>query len=37
MLRLHNENATLPPFTVAVGTDISVWGVVTATIRDLKR
>jgi DNA polymerase V len=34
---LHNENAKLPPFTVAEGTDVSIWGVVTATIRDLKK
>lgn len=32
---LHNENAKLPTFTVAEGTEVSVWGVVTATIRQL--
>jgi DNA polymerase V len=30
-----NENRTLPPFTVPEGTEISVWGVVTWTLRDL--
>lgn len=35
-LLLHNENARLPAFTVAPGTEISVWGVVTTTIRNLK-
>lgn len=34
---LHNENAKLPPFTVAEGTEVSIWGVVTATIRDLRK
>ncbi len=34
---LHNENAKLPVFTVAEGTEVSIWGVVTATIRDLKK
>jgi DNA polymerase V len=34
---LHNENAELPPFTVAKGTEVSIWGVVTSTIRDLKK
>ncbi|QQR34750.1 translesion error-prone DNA polymerase V autoproteolytic subunit [Devosia oryziradicis] len=34
---LHNENATLPAFTVTEGTDVSIWGVVTATIRDLSK
>ena len=34
---LHNENAKLPPFTVAESTEISIWGVVTATIRDFKK
>ncbi|MBF0680831.1 MAG: translesion error-prone DNA polymerase V autoproteolytic subunit [Devosia sp.] len=34
---LHNENAKLPTFTVAEGTEVSIWGVVTATIRDLKK
>jgi len=34
---LHNENATLPPFTVSEGTEVSIWGVVTATIRDLHK
>lgn len=34
---LHNENGKLPPFTVSEGTEVSIWGVVTATIRDLKK
>ena len=34
---LHNENAKLPPFMVSEGTEVSIWGVVTATIRDLKK
>ncbi len=34
---LHNENAKLPPFLVSEGTEVSIWGVVTATIRDLKK
>lgn len=34
---LHNENAKLPDFTVAEGFEVSIWGVVTATIRDLKK
>lgn len=34
---LHNENAKLPAFTVEEGTDVSIWGVVTATIRDLNK
>lgn len=34
---LHNENATLPPFTVSEDTEVSIWGVVTATIRDLHK
>lgn len=34
---LHNENAKLPTFTVSDGTEVSIWGVVTATIRDLKK
>lgn len=34
---LHNENAALPIFTVSEGTEVSVWGVVTTTIRDLKK
>ena len=36
-LVLQNENASLPPFTVEEGTEVAVWGVVTATIRDLKK
>lgn len=32
-----NENRTLPPFTVNEGTEISVWGVVTWTLRDLAK
>ncbi|SMQ67482.1 SOS response UmuD protein. Serine peptidase. MEROPS family S24 [Devosia lucknowensis] len=36
-LVLHNENAKLPPFTVDEGTEITIWGVVTATIRDLHK
>ena len=34
---LHNENAKLPPFTVSEGTEVSIWGVVTATIRDVNK
>ena len=32
---LHNENAKLPTFTISEGTEVSIWGVVTSTIRDL--
>jgi DNA polymerase V len=34
---LHNENAKLPAYTIADGMEVSIWGVVTATIRDLKK
>lgn len=34
---LHNENAKLPTFTVSEGTEVSVWGVVTFTIRDVRK
>ncbi|WP_244488274.1 translesion error-prone DNA polymerase V autoproteolytic subunit [Devosia sp. Root436] len=34
---LHNENAKLPAHTIADGMEVSIWGVVTATIRDLKK
>ena len=34
---LHNENAKLPTFTVDEGTEVSIWGVVTATIRQLAK
>lgn len=34
---LHNENAKLPPFTIAGGTEVSVWGVVTNTIRGIRK
>lgn len=34
---LENENAKLPPFLVPEGCEVSIWGVVTATIRDLKK
>lgn len=34
---LHNENAKLPAYTVGDGTEVSIWGIVTATIRDLKK
>ena len=34
---LHNEDAKLPVFTVSDGIDVSIWGVVTATIRDLDK
>ncbi|MDB5586203.1 MAG: peptidase and domain protein [Devosia sp.] len=34
---LHNENTRLPVFMIAEGTEVSIWGVVTATIRDLKK
>lgn len=37
VLTLHNENAKLPAFLVAEGTEISIWGVVTATIRQLQK
>ncbi|SFZ80756.1 DNA polymerase V [Devosia enhydra] len=37
LLVLQNENAKLPPFLISAGTEVSVWGVVTATIRDLKK
>ena len=34
---LHNENAKLPVFTVSEGTEVSIWGGVTATIRDFMK
>ena len=34
---LHNENAKLPTYTIAEGTEVSIWGVVTATIRQLAK
>lgn len=34
---LHNENAKLPPFTITEGTEVSVWGVVTNTIRGIRK
>lgn len=34
---LHNENAKLPTFMIAEGVEVSIWGIVTATIRDLKK
>ncbi|MHA6692521.1 LexA family protein [Devosia sp. A449] len=34
---LHNENASLPPYLITEGMEVSVWGVVTTTIRDLKK
>jgi DNA polymerase V len=34
---LHNENAKLPTFTIAEGTEVSVWGVVTNTIRGIRK
>ncbi|QYO75609.1 LexA family protein [Devosia salina] len=34
---LHNENAKLPPFLISEGTEVSIWGVVTATIRQLAK
>lgn len=34
---LHNENAKLPPFEVSEGTEISIWGVVTNTIRGIRK
>lgn len=37
MMILHNENAKLPTFTVSEGTEVSVWGVVTFTIRDVRK
>ena len=32
---LHNKNAKLPTFVIADGMEVSIWGIVTATIRDL--
>ena len=37
LMVLHNENSKLPVFTVSEGTEVSIWGIVTATIRDLKK
>lgn len=34
---LHNENSTLPTYTIADGMEVSIWGVVTATIRQLAK
>lgn len=34
---LHNENSKLPPYLISEGTEVSIWGIVTATIRDLKK
>ena len=34
---LQNENVKLPAFQISEGTEISVWGVVTATIRHLHK
>lgn len=34
---LHNENAKLPQFTISEGTEVSVWGVVTNTIRGIRK
>lgn len=34
---LQNENAKLPPFTISDGTEVSVWGVVTNTIRAIRK
>ena len=34
---LHNENAKLPEYTIADGMEVSIWGVVTATIRQLTK
>ncbi|WEK03367.1 MAG: translesion error-prone DNA polymerase V autoproteolytic subunit [Candidatus Devosia phytovorans] len=36
VMLLHNENAKLPPFTLAEGTEIAIWGVVTDTIRKIR-
>lgn len=37
LMVLHNENAKLPTFLINEGVEVSIWGVVTATIRDLKK
>lgn len=34
---LHNENAKLPPYLISEGTEVSIWGIVTAATRDLKK
>ena len=34
---LHNENSKLSPFLISEGTEVSIWGVVTATIRQLAK
>jgi DNA polymerase V len=34
---LHNENASLPPYLITEGMEVSIWGIVTTTIRDLKK
>lgn len=34
---LKNDNAKLPPFLIDEGTEVSIWGVVTATIRQLRK
>ncbi|SFV32226.1 DNA polymerase V [Devosia crocina] len=34
---LHNENAKLPPFLISEGTEVSIWGVVTNTIRGIRK
>lgn len=36
-LILQNDNPTLPPFKVEEGVEVSIWGVVTATIRQVHR
>lgn len=33
-IALMNENSTMAPYTLANGSDVTVWGVVTWTIRD---
>jgi DNA polymerase V len=37
MMVLQNENAKLPPFMIAEGTEVSIWGVVTNTIRGIRK
>ncbi|MGV8949715.1 MAG: LexA family protein [Cypionkella sp.] len=34
---LQNENAKLPPFLISEGTEVSIWGVITNTIRAIRK
>lgn len=36
-IKLMNENSTIAPYTVASGSEVTIWGVVTWTIRDLNK